>query len=172
MRSTLVAIVICISLLTGCSSDSSEDAAELGGPSFSFQIDEGGGSRTFSGTGCVFNSNFTDVKDAEGNDTVLNTVLVVAQDPATGETITFAITKEGDVKSGTHQIGTDIFSFYNAFFNYAKNVKMNAVDYQSDSGSITLSTVSSGSVAGTVSIQASGADGAASISGSFSAVAP
>lgn len=154
----------------GCSSDGSEDAPELSGPSFSFQIDEGGGTRTFSGTGCVFNSTFTDVKDGEGNDTVLNTVLVVAQDPTTFETITFAITREGEVKSGNHQIGSDIFSFYNAFLNYAKDVKKKNIDYQSDSGTITFSTVSGGMVSGTVSIQASGADGSASITGTFSAV--
>ena len=171
MKKIVATILMSFILLWGCESDSSDPAEELT-TGFSFTVNEGGSQRTFSGPGAVFTSSFTPGVTFEGDDTELNSIIIIAQDPSTGQDLTIGITSENRVSEGSKPIGTDIETFYNAFANYTRTVSGNTVFFESRSGSIRLSNVSSSKVSGSLDINLAGEDGNMEISGSFVAVTP
>lgn len=151
----------------GCSSDSRDSAAESDEPYFNFTIVDQSGKATFTGSSIRFNSNFTDVKNSEGEDTVLNTIVVVAQDTEGKETLTLGITMENKVSTGTHKVGTDLFSFFHAFVNYSKDIQEDQLGSQSNDGTFTLSSISGSVVRGSINIDATGSAGDLLITGEF-----
>lgn len=152
-------------MLWSCSEDGD---VTLQDPNFTFQI-SGAINKTISGDIIVFNETTVEVDDIDDNTTQLTTFLVDARDSNSDDTVTFAITIEGSqIGSGSYDIGTDIFSFYNAFLNYSMD-NGNTISYQSEGGSISISSKNLGSASGTIDIECLGANGSITISGTFTA---
>ncbi len=159
--------LFCFVLLWSCSDDS-EGETTMQAPSFTFQI-SGAINKTISGNIIVFNETTVDVDDFEGNATQLTTLLVDARDASSDDTVTFAVTLEGTgVGNGSYDIGTDIFEFYNAFLNFSLD-NGTTIAYQSQSGSISLSSKSSSFASGSINVNCLGGDGSITISGTFTA---
>ncbi|EAR15488.1 hypothetical protein [Robiginitalea biformata] len=164
---SIFAAFCCLLVLMGCSSDSGDTAPESSDPYFNFTIVDQSGKATFTGSSIHFNSNFTDVKNGEGEDTVLNTIVVVAQDTEGKETLTLGITMEEEVTTGTYKVGTDLFSFFHAFVNYSRNIQEDQLGSQSDDGTFTISSISGSVIRGSINIDASGSAGDLLITGEF-----
>ncbi|KQC30508.1 hypothetical protein [Flagellimonas eckloniae] len=167
---SLVKYLFVLMAAWSCSSDSSDEGEKPSGPSFSFQI-SGAVNKTISGTEIFFNETFTDVKDFEENDVTLSTLLIIAQDANTPCQVSFAVTQEGSVGSGNYPMGTDLFSFYNAFMNYSSDGGA-SISYQSDSGGIDIGSNGGGFVSGSVNVTLPGvgeSEEAITITGSFDA---
>lgn len=164
----LVKCLAIMALLCSCSSDG-ENEGEMAGPNFSFTI-SGAINKTMSGTGVVFNQTTTDAKDLDGNDVTLTTLLIIAQDSNSECQVIFAITREGGVGADNYPVGTDIFTFYNAFMNFSGD-SGETISYQSEAGSIQINSNSFGSVSGSVDVTcpALGGDGTITVKGNFTA---
>ena len=164
MKNT-IPVIFCIMMLWSCSEDGDVALQE---PNFIFQI-SGAINKTISGNVIVFNETTVDVNDIDGNTTQLTTLLVDARDSNSDDTVTFAITSEASqIGSGNYDIGTDIFSFYNAFLNYSTD-NGNTISYQSEGGSISISSKGLGSASGAIDIECIGTNGSITISGTFTA---
>lgn len=167
---SLVKFLCVLMVVWSCSSDSSDDGELPPGPSFSFQI-SGAVNKTISGNEVFFNETFTDVKDFEENDVSLSTLLIIAQDATTPCQVSFAVTQEGRVGSGNYPVGTDLFSFYNAFMNYSNDGGA-SISYQSAWGGIDIDSNGGGFVSGSVNVTLPGvgeSEGTITITGSFDA---
>lgn len=163
----LLKILWCFVFLWSCSEDS-EAETTMQDPNFTFQI-SGAVNKTISGNIVVFKETTVDVDDIDGNTTQLTTLLVDARDLSSDDTVTFAVTLEGTgIGNGGYDIGTDIFAFYNAFLNYSLD-NGTTIAYQSQSGSISVSSKSSGFVSGSINVDCLGSEGSITISGTFTA---
>lgn len=159
--------IFCLMMLGSCSEDTDEDVA-IQDPNFTFQI-SGAINKTISGDIIVFNETTVEVDDIDGNTIQLTTLLVDARDSNSDDTVTFAITREGNqIGSGSYDIGTDIFSFYNAFLNFSTD-NGNTISYQSEGGSISVSSKNSSSASGSIDIECLGTNGSITISGTYTA---
>ena len=137
-------------------------------PSFTFQI-SGAINKTISGNTIVFNETTTEVETIEGGTTNLTTLLIDARDSSSDDTVTFAITLEGSsVGNGNYDIGTDLFAFYNAFLNFSLDNGV-TIAYQSQGGSVSLSSKNSSFASGSINVECLGGDGSITISGTFMA---
>lgn len=126
---------LCAWLFFSCSSDSSDEETSLLEPNFMFDI-SGAINTTMSGNGIVYNETTTQVVNIDNEDVNITTILVIAQDKDSDNHVVFGVTLEGSsVGTGNYDIGTDIFTFYNAFMNFSGD-RGQTISYQSESGSI------------------------------------
>ena len=153
--------------LFSCSSDD-PSPMEISEPEFTFDV-TGAINRTLSGKGIIYHETTTPVKNYKGEDTQITSILIIAQDQ--GDQVSFGVTlEESQVGAGNYEVGTDIFSFYNAFMNFADNISdTTTTTYKSKSGSINIS--SRGQItSGSVNVTCVGSGGDVTITGEFHAV--
>ena len=158
----LVTYILCIGLLFSCSEDDGDTIDDISGPAFTFKI-SGSINRTISGSAISYTETTTDVKNFELENVKLTTILIVAQADNNEDQVTFAITKEGtNVGTGNYQVGTDLFTLYNAFLNFSGD-RGKTTDFQSESGNIRFDSKSSGLTAGSINIDCPAKQGEGSI---------
>jgi len=166
MKTKIIHYLVIVGFIWACSSDSPNDDNIPDAQGFTIEI-SGDINKTISGTTAFFSTSVS--KDSFDRDLY---TLVVSINDTNGDQVNIGITQLESIGSGNYSIAFEIEPPYNGFVNYSENPNDGEPIFGPTGGNITLNTVSSNKVTGSINVQCQipGQSTTVTVKGAFNAL--